>query len=129
VSLCFLGGCAAAPLASTPSAFVAVYRWHVRPGCEARFVAAWEAETERYRGRWQSHGTRLYRDESGAFVATAFWPSQEAWSRAHQEAIDVSWAEAINADCIEAREPELHLQLLEDRAGAARAPTQAARDR
>ena len=60
------------------SDFVAVYRWHVRPGCEARFVAAWEAETLRFRARWGSHGTRLFRADDGTFVATALWPSWAA---------------------------------------------------
>lgn len=112
--LLVLAGCVHAPARGPAPRFMAIYRWRVREECAARFVAAWEAETARFHARWGSRGTRLYRADDETFVATALWPSEEAWSRAHAQPIDVPWAEAVNAACIERKEQELHLQLLED---------------
>ncbi len=105
-----LGGCATAP---RPPNYVAIYRWQVKPECHDAFVAAWQAEAERYRDRYGSLGSRLHQAEDGSFVATAFWESERAWSSAPRP-LDLPEAESVLNRCIEAKLDELHLTVERD---------------
>jgi quinol monooxygenase YgiN len=62
--------------------FVAAYRWKVHPGKEEQFRAAWRRGTELIRAIYGSLGSRLHRDEDGAFVGMAEWPDRATWQRA-----------------------------------------------
>jgi hypothetical protein len=108
--LTLLAGCAAAP---PRPGFVAIYRWRVNPGCEAAFTAAWHAEAERYRDTWGSAGARLHRADDGSFVATAFWPSRDAWAHAPRP-LDLPQAEAVLDRCVAERGEALHLGPVDD---------------
>jgi len=75
--------------------FVAVYFWHVRPGMEEQFRAAWRRGTELITMRYGSFGSRLHRAADGRFVGYAEWPHEAAW----QVAIDAhfDYGDAENA--------------------------------
>jgi hypothetical protein len=99
---------------ATVGAFVAVYRWRVRPGCEERFRAAWQTETLSFRDTRGSYGTQLSRSEDGTFVAFAYWPSRLRWEEAHRAPLLLSGPESTLTECILAKEEELHLEVLQD---------------
>jgi len=83
--------------------FVAVYRWHVKPGREAEFRAAWIAVTHATYGKYGSLGSRLHRNEDGSWVAYAQWPSRAAWERAWKDGVPADpVATATMRDCVEA---------------------------
>jgi hypothetical protein len=98
----------------TRGTFVAVYRWRIRPDCEDRFRAAWQAETLVFRDTWGSYGTRLSRDDDGTWVALAFWPTRAQWIAAHRQPLPLSGPEATLAECIVVKEQELHLEASDD---------------
>jgi hypothetical protein len=113
----FLVSCAASnrpPPRTSVGAFVAIYRWRIRTGCEERFRAAWREETLVFRDIWGSYGTQLSRSEDGTWVAMAYWPSRPGWEKAHRQPLLPPGPEAILNDCILAKEEELHLQVTDD---------------
>lgn len=92
-----LGGCkpsSGTEARAASDAFMAVYRWRVRPGCEARFQAAWRAAILASRSTWGSYGRWLTRTDDGAWVALAFWPSRARWAEAHREPLQLAGPEA-----------------------------------
>jgi hypothetical protein len=110
-------GCRAGypPPARAPTgAFVAVYRWHIRGGCEEAFQRAWRAETLAFRSAWGSYGTQLSRGDDGTWVAMAYWPSLSRWKEAHARPLALPEAEATLSECILDKERELHLEVAED---------------
>lgn len=112
-----LAGCRPSGEVATQSAsdaFVAVYRWRVRPGCEERFRAAWQSETLAFRNTWGSYGTLLTRSDDGSWVALAFWPSRSRWEEAHRLPLPLPGPEATLAECILAKEEEFHLKVTDD---------------
>jgi hypothetical protein len=113
LSLALVLAFSACATALRPPGYVAVYRWQVKAECRGAFVAAWQAEAERYRDRYGSLGSRLHQAEDGTFVATAFWESEEAWSRAPRP-LDLPEAESVLNRCVEAKVEELHLQVARD---------------
>jgi len=113
VPLLLSAACAAQPRAAKAPGYVAIYRWQVKPGCEAEVGAAWRVEAERYRARYGSCGARLHREDDGTFLSTAFWPSRQAWATAPRP-IDAPEAEATLNRCITAKVEELHLVPVED---------------
>lgn len=62
--------------------FVAVYKFKVQPGMEEQFRQAWAERTREIIKENGSFGSRLHRNEDGAFVAYAQWPSRRAWEDA-----------------------------------------------
>lgn len=64
--------------------FCVLYRFRVRPGDEAEFVAAWAALTHAIRAQRGGLGSRLHRDDDGTFVAYAQWPDRATWERAQE---------------------------------------------
>lgn len=62
-----------------------IYRWKLRPGLEAQFVAAWKRGTQLIMQHRGALGSRLHKSEDGTWYAYAQWPSKEHW-RAHQAA-------------------------------------------
>lgn len=64
--------------------FIAVYRWVVKPGMEDRFVEAWHRGTLSITRIYGSFGSRMHRNEDGAFVGYAQWPSRAAWEVAER---------------------------------------------
>ena len=57
--------------ATTPALFL--YRWRLRPGAEAAFVAAWTDATRDLLGAG-SLGSRLHRGDDGLWYGYAQWP-------------------------------------------------------
>jgi quinol monooxygenase YgiN len=62
--------------------FVAVYLFRVKPGMEEQFRQAWAERTREIIKESGSLGSRLHRNEDGAFVAYAQWSSRKAWQDA-----------------------------------------------
>jgi heme-degrading monooxygenase HmoA len=98
----------------TAPAFVVLYRWRLRPGSEAAFVAAWSRVSEVLREERGSLGSRLHRGSDGLWYSYAQWPSQEA--RAVAFALgpaDREAAAAMDAAIVE-RLPEVILEPMAD---------------
>jgi len=64
---------------SADGAFVAIYRWRLKPGLECDFIENWRRITEQARLAG-SGGSSLFRGVDGNWVAIARWPSREARS-------------------------------------------------
>jgi heme-degrading monooxygenase HmoA len=92
--------------------FVVLYRWRLRPGSEAAFVAAWSRMSQRLRDERGSLGSRLHRGDDGWWYSYAQWPDAEVRaaafangpveagaSRQMQEAIIDSLPEVILEPC------------------------------
>lgn len=65
--------------------FVAVYEWHVRPGQEEQFRAAWRRGTELITERYRSCGSRLHQERDGRFIGMAEWPDEATWQYAFDQ--------------------------------------------
>ncbi len=62
--------------------FAVIYSFSVHEGMEDRFESAWSALTRFIRAHEGSHGSRLHKAGSRLYIAYAFWPDRETWSRA-----------------------------------------------
>ena len=58
---------------SAPAAHAMLYRWRLKPGREAAFVAAWSEVTRALRAGG-SLGSRLHRGDDGCGYGYARWP-------------------------------------------------------
>lgn len=58
--------------------FAVIYRWRLKPGMEAQFVAAWSRITELYVAHRGGLGSRLHRGPDDIWYAYAQWPTAEA---------------------------------------------------
>ena len=94
--------------------FVAIYRWRVHPGKDDQFRNAWRRLTQSIYALRGSHGSRLHRDESGAYVAIALWPSREAWEATTPALPDEEDAFAQMRDAIEESFPAQLLTVIDD---------------
>ena len=61
--------------------FVAIYEFIVKDGMQEEFVASWLEVTRGIYKHYGSHGSRLQKDKSGAYVGYAQWPDRETWAR------------------------------------------------
>lgn len=59
--------------------FAILYAFHVKPGQEATFEAAWEALTRMFYRHAGSLGSRLHRPQGTTYIAYAQWPDRETW--------------------------------------------------
>lgn len=59
--------------------FTLIYTFRVKPGMEEAFQRSWAFITEEYKRTRGSLGSRLHRDQDGAFVAIALWPDRARW--------------------------------------------------
>ncbi len=59
--------------------FTVIYTFRVKPGQEEAFQRSWAFITEEYLRTRGSLGSRLHRDQDGAFVAIALWPDRASW--------------------------------------------------
>lgn len=66
-------------MTSANGAFVAIYRWRLKPGVERDFIENWQCITEQARAAG-SGGSSLFRDVDGSWVAIARWSSRDARS-------------------------------------------------
>lgn len=62
--------------------FAVLYRWKLRPGSEASFIAAWSRISELLFTQRGSLGSRLHRGSDGLWYSYAQWPSAQARSTA-----------------------------------------------
>ena len=94
--------------------FVAIYRWHLKPGLEADFQQAWSRITALYVERWGSAGSALFKRDDGVWVGIARWPSREARTRAFEAApVDPEASEHMRS-AIVATLPDEELECVED---------------
>ncbi|MEX1132067.1 MAG: antibiotic biosynthesis monooxygenase [Flavobacteriales bacterium] len=59
--------------------FTVIYTFRVKPGMEESFQRSWAFITEEYKRTRGSLGSRLHKDQHGAFVAIALWPDRASW--------------------------------------------------
>jgi hypothetical protein len=82
--------------------FFAIFRWRTRPGTDDAFRAAWRRNTISIRARFGSCGSRLHRDQDGAWIGYACWPSEAHFQRCWDEGIYVdAQAQAAFLACLE----------------------------
>lgn len=95
--------------------FALVYRWRIRPGCEARFVAAWTELTEAIASECGSLGSRLHRETDDILLAYAVWPSATQWDISNLDDDRARHCRAEMQACAERLLPDLHGEVLVDR--------------
>ncbi len=93
--------------------FVVLYRWRLRPGMQASFIAAWSRVTRKLREERGSWGSRLHRGPDGLWYGYAQWPSAEARQQAAAPPVDAGALEEMQAAVAE-RYPELVLESVAD---------------
>lgn len=59
--------------------FAIVYAFHVKPGQETQFEAAWAALTRLFYRHAGSLGSRLHKPKGGTYIAYAQWPDRKTW--------------------------------------------------
>lgn len=94
--------------------FVALYRWRIKEGREARFHEGWHRRTEEIYRRCGSLGSRLHRAEDGTWVAYAQWPDKPAWEAARRVTAEDAEALAMMSESVEETLPTLHLEVVDD---------------
>ncbi|MBL8515175.1 MAG: antibiotic biosynthesis monooxygenase [Betaproteobacteria bacterium] len=62
----------------SPPIFTVLYRWRLREGSEAQFIADWSRITADYHEHRGSLGARLHRGDDGLWYSYAQWPSAAA---------------------------------------------------
>ena len=88
--------------------FCVLYRFRVRPGEEAAFVAAWAELTHAIRDQRGGLGSRLHRDDDGTFVAYAQWPDRASWEHAQAlPSVDPDASERLSRTLVESFPPIL----------------------
>ena len=92
--------------------FVALYRWRLKPGHEARFVDAWREATQALLA-CGSLGSRLHRGDDGLWYGYAQWPSAQARAAAFAHA-PASSAGARMRAAIDEDLPEVRLTPVAD---------------
>lgn len=94
--------------------FAVLYRWRLRPGAEASFVAAWARVSERLRKERGSLGSRLHRGADGWWYSYAQWPSANARDEAFARGSVDPEATATMTAAIAERLPEVVLETVSD---------------
>ncbi|MCU7553204.1 antibiotic biosynthesis monooxygenase [Alteromonas sp. ASW11-19] len=62
--------------------YIVMFRFVVKPGKEAQFLAAWPTTTQGIYLFKGSLGSRLHRNKNGEFIAYAQWPDEATWQAA-----------------------------------------------
>lgn len=97
-----------------PPAFIVLYRWRLREGSEAAFIAAWSRISDLLQKNHGSLGSRLHRGSDGMWYSYAQWPTAESRSRAFSAGpVDSAAAAAMEAAIAE-RLPEVVLEPVSD---------------
>jgi heme-degrading monooxygenase HmoA len=94
--------------------FIALYRWKLKPGQEARFREGWRRRTDEIRRRFGSGGSRLHRAEDGTWVAYAQWPDRQTWERAQEDKSADAEAQAMMRDSVETSLPATCMEVVDD---------------
>lgn len=94
--------------------FAVIYRWRLKPGTESQFAVAWAERTRAIRSHDGGLGSRLHRADDGWLVAYAQWPSRAAWEAFMAQTAAPSPASIFMRSCIEASEPPVCLEVVED---------------
>src|SRR6266481_4702472 len=83
--------------------FLALYQWHVKPGKEAQFRAAWRRGTMAITKRYGSFGSRLCKADDGRFIGVAEWPDEATWreAMAHKMVYDDKETRALFLEAIQ----------------------------
>ena len=88
--------------------FYAIFRWRTRPGTDDAFRAAWRRNTQSIRANFGSCGSRLHRDNEGAWIGYACWPSEAHFRKCWERGIYVDAdAQAAFLDCLADRDQDL----------------------
>jgi heme-degrading monooxygenase HmoA len=105
-------------MTSADGAFVAIYRWRLKPEVERDFIENWQRITEQARIAG-SGGSSLFRDVDGNWVAIARWASREVRSEFfasyHDRVRDDAQVQLMQAKAdaaIETRYPTQELDLV-----------------
>jgi quinol monooxygenase YgiN len=94
--------------------FAVIYRWRLKTGAEAQFVAGWTRLTHAIRAERGGLGSRLHRLPDGSWLAYAQWPSRDAWEQAQAApALDPEGSVLMREAIVES-EPPLLLEPVAD---------------
>ena len=95
--------------------FAVIYRWRLKPGMEAQFVAAWTRITELYVAERGGLGSRLHKGPDDIWFAYAQWSSAEARAAAFAGPSLDSEARARMSEAIAESFDEIVLEPVVDR--------------
>lgn len=63
--------------------FIVMFEFVVKDGFEEQFISSWSKTTQGIYLFKGSLGSRLHRDNNGAFIAYAQWPDEETYRKAY----------------------------------------------
>jgi heme-degrading monooxygenase HmoA len=89
--------------------FIVLYRWKLKPGHEAAFVAAWSRVTSLLKKDRHSLGARLHEGNDGLWYSYAQWPSAEAREAAFAQGSVDPVASQLMQDAIAEKLEEIQL--------------------
>lgn len=94
--------------------FVVVYRWRLKPGCEAQFASDWHKVTLTARENYGSAGSCLFKAHDDTYVAIARWPDRKTRARFFsRKGVDADLRARMKA-AIEEDFPPLELDSIHD---------------
>ena len=93
---------------------IVIYRWRLKVEGEAIFREGWREMTTAIYQLKGSLGSRLYQADDGTWVATAHWPSREAWEESRRLGSASESARQKMLAGIEQFLSEEHLEVVED---------------
>ena len=94
--------------------FIALYRWKIKKGSEAKFQEGWRRLTLEIRSNRKGLGSRLHKAEDGTFIAYAQWKDKETWEKAWEmPTIDEEAAEMMR-ESVEERLPTVFMEVVDD---------------
>jgi hypothetical protein len=94
--------------------FIAIYRWKLKAGLEARFQEGWQRRTRELVRKGGSLGSRLHRAEDGTWAAYAQWPDRATREAAGELPVDDPEARVMMRESIEESYPDLYLEVVID---------------
>lgn len=82
--------------------FAVIYSFEVKEGKEKPFVEGWKGMTKLIYKHCNSLGSRLHKEKEGAYIAYAYWPSEEVWENSSNKLPDdkaEKWRKLMYESC------------------------------
>lgn len=94
--------------------FIALYRWKLKEGLEARFQEGWHRRTVEIYQLCGSLGSRLHLAEDGTWVGYAQWPDKSTWETLGGMLASDDEARSMMRESIEHAFPDVYMTVVDD---------------
>ena len=93
--------------------FVTFYQWRIKMGKQEQFIRAWTEMTENLKSETPQLSALLGQTPQGSFIATVYWPNQQAWEGQNVKNID-TLLQSLLMDSIEEVESVIPIQVIKE---------------